>query len=365
MPTQPHPRLLAFVRSRVPMVEHDFASVAGEAQAHADQREAIGTYALTQAFFYAAELWVDRPPLVSEQALAYAIRRWGDQAGKIWTLKRAEIPRVDGCRISASGLIYEHVTTGGMFREFVQNMLKERAGTLDAYGVACWLQNNFQTAWVTREEDKELTRQGYKSRRGSTLADARRVYDACRIVIVPRPQDAPTRVLVGDSELIEEVADADPEQVAAAARGDARKYAPFFTAVAGALKQRNAVIRVKHGRDNYYALLGGERVRGVAVVLLLDAHRGAEVRTPVVSLESATSTPGQEPTTQAWTNVKERFYGPEWRLSFGKHGGVGGALCRRKRALAVAFDITDEHARLEAAEDTAQQLIELWRDIEG
>jgi hypothetical protein len=354
------PRLLAFVRSRVLMVEHDFSTFDGETRSHADQREGIGTYALTQAFFYAADLWVDRPPLVSAKALDYATQRWGDQASKVWTLKRAEIPRLDGCKISESGLIYEHVTTGGMFREFIQQTLREGAGTLDADVVALWLHENFQTAWVTREEDKELTRQGYKSRRGATLVEAKAVYARCGIEVVPRPQGAPTQVRVGDTVLVEET---EEEREAQGRTGAGSKYSPFFVAVAEALRSRNSSVEVGHARDDYYASLKGGGPRGVDVVLVLEAPRGAKVRTPVVSLEAATALPGQEPTTPAWADLRGSLFGSEWRVSFGGKGSNVGRLCRCKRALAEAFDTSDVLARREAAAQTADQIVELWSAI--
>ncbi len=361
------PRLLAFVRSRLPMVEHDFAPFEGESSSHADQRVGAGTYSISQAFFYAADLWVDKPPLVSVKALEYAKHRWGDQASKVWTLKRAEIPQVDGCKVSQSGLIYEHVTTGGMFREYLRQMLATRAGVLDAFAVASWLHENFQTAWVTRDEDRALTSRGHKSRRGASMDEALSVYKNCGIEISPRPDGSPDLVRVGDAVLVDEVladeivvGEADNAQEVHKLPGPGGNYARFFAGVAEALRERKSRVSIRHGRDDRYATVRGFALPGTSAVLQVDAPKGGTVRTPVLSLEAVTANPGVEPTTDSWASLRDTFFVPEWRISYGSHGGVTNALCRCKRSLAVAFEIADANARGEAAKQTAEQIDALW-----
>jgi len=354
------------------MVEHDFATFEGERTAHKEQRVANGTYAISQAFFYAADLWVDKPPLVSAQALDYAQQRWGDQADKVWTLKRAEIPRLDGCKISESGLIYEHVTTGGMFRKFIQTMLSDRSGVLDPLAVASWIHVNFQTAWVTRAEDRTLTSQGYRSRRGETLVEARAAYEKCGIVISQRPADSPVVVLVGDTSLEDEVRgddvfvdEANNEDAPHELANVGGNYAQFFMALAEALKARKSRVSLGHGRDRPYAAVKGFDAPGAKAVLLLDAPRGANVRTPVLSLEAVTAQPGVEPATDGWAGLRDTLFGPEWRISYGSHKGVANALCRCKRSLAHAFEIADPSARSEGAERTAAEIDVQWTVLRG
>lgn len=350
------------------MVEHDFAKFDGESRSHADQRLATGTCAVTQAFFYAADLWVDKPPLVSVKALEYASQRWGDQSSKIWTLKRKQVRQLDGCKISESGLLYEHVTTGGMFRTFIQTMLKDRDGTLDAYSVARWLHTNFQTAWITREEDQSLTNNGFKSQRGIYLTDAHSVYERCGVAIAVRPEDSPTVVCVGDSEILNEMLaeDVNQGQAAQATRDEEGAYAQFFTLVATALQRRNSLGRVHHTRNSdYYTTLKGFTTPGVNFVLLLDAPKGAKARTPVLSIGAVTKTPGQEPSSEAWTDVRDIFLGPEWSIQYGRHDRVKYALCRCKRALAEAYEVTDATAQRAAAENAGAELHALRALLHG
>ncbi|MES2638060.1 MAG: hypothetical protein V4850_01200 [Myxococcota bacterium] len=360
-PNPPSPQLLAFVRSRIPMVEHDFADAPAETQAHAQQREAIGRYALSQAFFYAADLVVERPPLVSVKARAYALERWGDQADKVWTLRRTEIPRVDGCKISESGLIYEHVVTGGMFRSFIDSMRRERAGTLDAYLVACWFRDNFQTAWVTREEDKELTKQGHRSSRGASLADAMAVYRACGITLAERPASAPPAVVAGDTVLVAEADEAREEDaIPHEASREGGKYAPFFAAVTDALRKVGPSLRLAHSQDRYYAKVHGAALPGATPFLVVS--RNGRVGTPTISLEAVSDRAGEEPSSPAWADLRGSLTGSEWRISYGEKNKQ---LCRCKRDLAEAFDLADAEDRQRAAEATARALVELWDTIAG
>lgn len=349
------------------MVEHDFAPFDKEIQSHKVQREGIGKYAVSAAFFYAADLWVDKPPLVSKMALNYAKQQWGDQADKVWTLKRAEIPRLDGCKISQSGLIYEHVTTGGMFLTFILDSLKERQGVLDPIKVASWIYENFQTAWITREEDRELTKKGYKSQRGKNLAEAREKYKECGIEDSDRPENVPAKVRVGDDDIEDEPvqdrvsddgvnADSALQEVVKANS----KYAPFFEAVTRCLKERNSQVSIGHQRDDYYAILKGFNAFHADAVLILDAPRGAKVRKPVLSLEAETSQPGEEPTTTEWAALRDTFFSPEWRISYGRNNGNMNQLCRLKRSLANEFDIAHESSRDEAAKRTAAKIDALW-----
>lgn len=363
------PRLLAFVRSRIPMVEHDFALFPKETPAHAAQRVDSAKYSLSQAFFYAADLWVNRPPLVSEAALKYATDNWGPQAAKIWSLKRAEIPGLDRCKISKSGLIYEHVTTGWMFREFILGELARRQGVLDPYGVAKWLEENYQTAWVTRSEDKRLNEMSYKSRRGVSRAEALAKYGECDIRLCDRPGEYPETVLVGDSvledeivEVIDHTGEDDGVQTTAQSVLTTGDYAAFFLALHDALSARGSEVsfNVNRARNDPYVKLKNFDLDGARAMLILDAPRGAKVRTPVLSLETETGTPEQEPATEEWATLRDSCAGPKWHISYGRAGGVAGALCRVKCQLADAFEVTDAQTRDLVAIQTAAEIDE-WR----
>lgn len=355
------------------MVEHDFARFDGESPSHAQQRISAGTYAMTQAFFYAADLWVDKPPLVSAEALAYANERWGTQAHKVWTLKRAEIRRVDGCKISESGLIYEHVTTGAMFRQYIHTAMAGRMGVLDPFDVAEWLQENYQTAWVTRKEDQTLTSRRYKSQRGERLENALSAYAECGIVICSRPATSPPVVRVGDFDLDNEpdtdIGVSDDESTAPAIQDRVNaggNYIRFFTALSDALKARRSRVSVLYRGDRPYASVIGLDPPGVSnIVLLLEAPRGAKIRTPVLSLEAATDCPGEEPGTPGWAALRDTFAGSEWRISFGRDKKVPNALCRCKRSLADAFEVTDASAVDEAAQRTANEIEATWAALHG
>ena len=182
------PSLLAFVRSRLPMFEHDFGSERPAGGPDAKSIERIGKYCSTQAFFYQADYWVRKPPLVSVAALAHAKNKWGKQADCIWSLARNDITKLEGTKISKASLIFEHVVTGSMFhREMIKRLHMQDGKPLVAEDVARWLIDNFQTAWITREEDDKLSLAKFKSHRGNTLQDAMQAYAAVGIKLATPP----------------------------------------------------------------------------------------------------------------------------------------------------------------------------------
>ncbi len=344
--------LLDFVRSRLPMVEHDFRQVSGETKAHAEARNKAGRYALGQAFFYCADVWVERPVLVSTKALAYANERWGKNADKIWTLKREEIPKVDGCSISQSGLILEHVTTGLMFREYVLEKLSAGNGTLDAEDVANWLQHNFQTAWITREENDVLNNKGYKSKRGASREDALEKYRECGIELANRPA----------------IVRAAPVVHAAAPHGGTVAQAPvvaanplhalyngFFAALGGELDQLGAGVQVRQRANDKYAPLRGVGGGGVRWEVTLEAGYGGMVRTPYLSICAPTGVAYQEPDTPAWGALQQLFGG--WEVTYRRYAKLDGRLCCKNYALTDAFDGADPQAIEAAAHNAAASLV--------
>ncbi len=88
--------LFSFVRSRIPLLEHGFASLdeaerqGNDASVVARGRAGGARYSCTQAVFYQAEWWVERPHLVSKAALAYARERWAPHGDRIWNVRRVE-----------------------------------------------------------------------------------------------------------------------------------------------------------------------------------------------------------------------------------------------------------------------------------
>jgi hypothetical protein len=180
--------LRAFVESRLPLVKHAMEMAHGQHLGRWERhRQGSSNYSMQQAFFYQAEWYVDQAPLVSMAAAAYAKKRWGDAADRIWDLRRPDLAKLEGLRISESGLIYEHVFTGGMFREALTNLWPDR---LTTNNVVALLAGNFRTAWITRDENKLLP----KSKRGSNLADALAAYAAARVIFAEAPKSLATVV---------------------------------------------------------------------------------------------------------------------------------------------------------------------------
>ena len=253
-----------------------------------------------------------------------------------------------------------------MFREFIQKRLTERTGMLDPLEVASWIQQNFQTAWVHRKEDAELTRAGYKSKRGETLKDALAVYEKCEIKISQRPATKPLVVHVGDSDLYDDFADS-PLQVG---EGEATppdmaplgaNYNQFFSALNEELTERQSPIWVVPRSGRNYAYAKGIDAPGVRCsVLRLEAGKETNLRTLVLSLESETFKAGQEPGTPGWIDLRDALFGAEWRVEYGKWEKADDKLCRYIRPLTPGFKIADGDARKEAARRAAAEIDAQW-----
>lgn len=149
------PDLERFVATRLPMVEHNLAEAATVGRP-LSPREQQSKYCFKQAFFYPCEFWLPRrfAPLVSEGALGV----WAKLNGGVplWTLRRCELPKQLGQKLSAAPLHYEHVYTGEMCWKA---MIRLRAGgNLNVANVTGVLLANYCTAWVARDESKQVNR---------------------------------------------------------------------------------------------------------------------------------------------------------------------------------------------------------------
>ncbi len=356
----PSPALVAYVRSRIPMVEHDFHVAPAEGAPEARHQSFTGRYSLQQAFFYQCEWWVNKAPLVSEAALAHAREHWGDDAERIWTLLRAEIPKVEGTPIAAAGLINEHVFTGSMFREGLLWRLKTRQGTLDAYEVACWLQANFQTAWITRQEDRALSAKGYKSKRGETLEDALACYSKTGIALASRPMNGPQVEPQTVADVV--VAEEDDSSEAGPRAGVlAGAYDTFFAEL-GVQMQRLGLPPAKRGADSgrLYGVLYNGTADRPSVWVGLVGPRGQRVRCPVVFLEMPSQQAGREPDRPIWQDLRATLGDDGWVVSYGRHSGQADRLCRCSRRIGDSFVAgdPDQEALSEAARQAAVNIAE-------
>ncbi len=168
--------LLQFCESRVPMVKL--------ALDHADQPTPHGLnvllpmtrYSVQQSFFYQADFFVKQSPFVSADCAEWVAKRygpeeglWGQRRGHLMELERT-LARHERRGFSKTEIIYEHIYTGKMFWNDLVRL--HESGQLTPDTVALTLENNYRTAWVTREENGRLPQYA----RGPTLLSALEIY---------------------------------------------------------------------------------------------------------------------------------------------------------------------------------------------
>lgn len=355
MTKEPSYALLAFVSSRIPMLEHDVsvsrqvvsAGFGGNLDVMKRGRRFSYGYSLKQACFYQADWYVEFTPRVSEKALAYAAKNWGERATDIWGLRRSQLVKLEGRPISESGLIYEHVFTGRMFKTAIETMFDARGGSLDAWEVATLLQQNYATAWITREEDKVLPR----SDRGRTLADALAIYERCGVRLAAPPD--PT---VSKSFALKQVEEEELEvaEERAAKSPETRPVNTFFVRVQSLLEASDSGLSASYSGDRKYArVISTQPTLAFSAGYLELRGRGA-VRDVFVSFELPTQRPFAEPLTANWRELRERL-GDGWDVSFGKHNHVEGRLCRLRRRIADGFHT--DHATVPEIEQAVQAAV--------
>lgn len=193
--------LIEFVESRLPLIKYALETVfdgkhLGNNEKNYGNRRGSNLYAAKQAFFYHAEWYLDKKPLVSEGALEYVKSHpgmYGKDPNVIFSMRRPDLPGVERAGFLKSGLIYEHIYTGGMFWRELQRL--HGLDQLSAAAVADVLQENFLTAWITRKTKAVDGRPGTKgensrlpsSKRGKDLSDALMFYAACGIKVFESP----------------------------------------------------------------------------------------------------------------------------------------------------------------------------------
>ena len=176
-----NPDLEAFIRSRVPMVEHDLALYESGPRGCRRPVWARRKYSFKHALFYQVEHYLTDPRVyASRAALDWAAEHWRGGAAALWTTTRDGQASQEGCPISRSGLHWEHVYTGEMFFEAVLELFREGGGRVDGARLQALVLDNLACAWVTREENGRLP----KSFRGRNLEGALGAYRAAGIELV-------------------------------------------------------------------------------------------------------------------------------------------------------------------------------------
>ncbi len=366
VPTVPAEELLGFVRSRIPMVEHDLRYGLDDAPPMGKARRRARDYCMQQAFFYQAEWWIKRPPRVSKRALEHASENWGRAADEIWTLRRDQIAKVEGRPISKCGLIYEHVFTGWMFRDALIKLAEQAGGKLDPDAVAQLLHDHFQTAWIHREEDTRLNRAGYRSKRGATLTDALGKYSECGIEFVDPPaSELPPETSDTPFDALSALAEDESE---APTTGRGAVYDRFFAKCEELLSGIPHAPRVRpNGGRRYVSLVGSKPKRGVpGVVISLSGPRGGKWLSPIIGFELRNDRPEEEPTSPDWQDLRASL-GEDWSISFGKAEEELGRLCRCTKQLATGFSVdpADETEICESACAAVAELLTLWPTLSG
>jgi hypothetical protein len=345
--SEPSAELVAFVRSRLPMLIHDRAfRSAGTDEVVARGRRAAGSYSFRQAFFYQAEWWVNRPPRVSRAALNHAKKNWPDEGRAIWTARRTDVVKHEGRRISDSGLIWEHVYTGTMFERALDRLF-EKSKTLDPVEVARVLNDNFQTAWITREEDENLPR----SVRGETLVDALIVYESEGIELVEPPDSNDAAVSTSSFDLVE-----PSPSSKVPGRNLQAAYNAFFERLGKATKSRASDLSLTHRSGRHYAYVErGDYERGIPEVCveLRGPKRSKDV---YVSIAFPAAAANAAPTHPAWLEMVAQL-GEGGELLFGKHDRKEGLLCRYRVKIAEGFTGALGKNAVRAAADRAAEAL--------
>jgi hypothetical protein len=183
-----NPGFEAFVNSRIPMLEHDLAIYAAGPQRCSKLIWARRKYSFKHALFYQVERYLTNLRVyASEAALDYAADHWKGGSEALWTLHRDDQEKQEGCRISKSGLIWEHTYTGEMLFADLLELYREGGGRLDPARLQALILDNLACAWLTREENSRLNKSNYKSHRGRGLGDALEAYRKTGIRLRPRP----------------------------------------------------------------------------------------------------------------------------------------------------------------------------------
>jgi hypothetical protein len=183
-----NPGFEAFVNSRIPMLEHDLAIYAAGPQRCSKLIWARRKYSFKHALFYQVERYLTNLRVyASEAALDYAADHWKGGSEALWTLHRDDQEKQEGCRISKSGLIWEHTYTGEMFFEAVLKLFLEGGGRVDPVRLQTLILDNLACAWVTRKEDSQLNKLGFRTYRGLDLGDAKEAYRKAGIRLRSRP----------------------------------------------------------------------------------------------------------------------------------------------------------------------------------
>jgi hypothetical protein len=309
--------LLRFVESRIPMLEHDFAARDEASEGPVGRgRRGAASYCFKQAFFYQAEWWCRRQPLVSEDALTYARKHWPTRGHTIWTAHRSDVVKHEGRPISESGLIWEHVYTGGMFGRAIEVMWRDQRA-LHAMPIATLLADNYQTAWITRDENARLNR----SDRGTTLVDALNHYADRRIRLAVPPEH------LGHAQSVSKIAPS---------RGDFRSprdsysladtYDAFFVSL-NRLMKGSRCHPLSHSKGRHYAYLQRSNpARGTPEVCI--ELRGSAVDKDVyLSIALPTELAWRQPGASLWMEARAQL-GEGGEVYFGSSGRVEGKLCR-------------------------------------
>lgn len=323
------PELLSFVRSRIPMLVHDLAArdaSGSRLDGIGRGRRSAGSYSLKQAFFYQAEWWINSPALVSREAYEYARLNWANHGDCIWNTRRSDIVKHEGRPIGECGLIWEHVYTGGMFARAVDRLWHSHKD-LDAQEVAQLLADNFQTAWITRQENARLP----KSDRGTTLADALQTYRECGIEIVDRPSGldppgsttAPVR--------------AYPEPTRGATRGKlSEAYDLFFARLGRMTRTLGFMSEWKHSSGRHYAYFSGSNFSQGIPEVSIELRGPRDAKDVFLTASLPTTMTDHVPDSAAWYEAKAQL-GEGGELSFGANEGTPGQLCRYRVKLADGF----------------------------
>ena len=316
------------------MVEHDLELTR---QAQGDSmvrvRTQAGRYSRQQAFFYQAEWWLDVRPLVSEAAYAYARQmRWADP-NCIWSLRRSDVRRVDGKAISECGLIYEHVYTGWMFGRDLGLLWERSRNGLDADAVAELLSTNYQTAWITREEDKLLPR----SERGKSLKDALGFYQENGITLLPRP----TRPEADRASSLHAL---DRNEIGQAPKDKlSQVYDRFYEALHKGLRKVAPDVALNHSAGRHYAMLKTPASRERGIDLYGELRGPADGRSFYLTIQQPVDRPLTEPTGAGWAELHARL-GDGGAISFGHHSRKPDRLCRYRIPVGGLFRATTREA---------------------
>lgn len=126
----------------------------------------------------ALKKWTDMPvKMASEAAAALAANCRQDIFRLMWTDRHR-----CGVEAGRSKILWEHTTP-------LNEAFETLAACADEAEVRRWMQGYSGVCWITRDEDDELNRRGYKSKRPGGWRDC---YTRCGIMVLERPvSDSP------------------------------------------------------------------------------------------------------------------------------------------------------------------------------